>query len=532
MPYLLTPEQLILRLGELYTLPAVALEVLALADDPSVEASALRQCFERDPALTAKVLRVVNSALFGIAHPVSDLNQAIALLGLKPLKLLVLGFALPQSFATGIEAKMLRRYWRFTLTKALVAREIAERVRPSSSDDAFLAGMLADLGLLVLIQTLGEPYLRVFDRVRGAQRDLCEVERHGLGFDHIQLTVHLLSNWGFAQALIDSISSSHPDDQGFTEGKQVDNFRKLTPGEVLHFADLTALFLCEEQSELFPELLAMASRRFGMSADALNEMIGTLETRTIELADSLGLELPTEFHYMEVLAEAHRQLVDVAAEVAADLVRPGYARPAAEEDLLDEVRQMCASLSLPASAAATAPTVKVAESRPRRHARTEPRTAANHPSESAELPRTITAAIAACRKNRWALSLLLVEADSRDQVKQSTALWAKWMLELERLAENLDHPRKLCLRLTPGSLALVLLGCDRGKAAELGGSLLHAAREIANSPVRPLFTVSIGAASVPLPSPNFLAQALVDSANRCLFAAKLGGNSLKSIEIF
>src|SRR5271154_3453796 len=92
------------RAGQLYTLPAVALEVLELTQQPQVDIRALKECIENDPALTGKVLRVVNSALFGLGREVSDLNQALTLLGIKPLKMLVLGFALSEAMfarATG-----------------------------------------------------------------------------------------------------------------------------------------------------------------------------------------------------------------------------------------------------------------------------------------------------------------------------------------------------------------------------------------------------------------------------------------------
>ena len=95
----LTPEQLILEVGDLYSLPAVAMEVLALARDPALDAADLKASLERDPALAAKVLRVVNSSLFGLAHPVSSLNQAITMLGLRPLKIAIT-HTLSLSFAT------------------------------------------------------------------------------------------------------------------------------------------------------------------------------------------------------------------------------------------------------------------------------------------------------------------------------------------------------------------------------------------------------------------------------------------------
>src|SRR5262245_8466540 len=84
------------RTGGLYTMPAVAVEVLALADDPRADAAQLKACIERDPALAAKLLRVVNSSMYSPARPVVDLSQAVALLGVKAVKLLALGFTLPE----------------------------------------------------------------------------------------------------------------------------------------------------------------------------------------------------------------------------------------------------------------------------------------------------------------------------------------------------------------------------------------------------------------------------------------------------
>src|ERR1041384_1888923 len=89
------------RTRQLYSLPAVAIEVLELTDQPRVDCRQLQRCIERDPALVSKVLRVVNSSLFGLGTPVSTLNQAVALLGIKPLKLLVLGFSLSEVMFKG-----------------------------------------------------------------------------------------------------------------------------------------------------------------------------------------------------------------------------------------------------------------------------------------------------------------------------------------------------------------------------------------------------------------------------------------------
>ena len=78
-----TIDLIVSRAASLYTLPAVAVQVLQLIEQPTADVRALKECLQQDPALTAKVLRVVNSSLFGLSHSVGDLNEAVALLGLR-----------------------------------------------------------------------------------------------------------------------------------------------------------------------------------------------------------------------------------------------------------------------------------------------------------------------------------------------------------------------------------------------------------------------------------------------------------------
>ena len=159
-----TLDHLAARCGQLYSLPGVAMQVLQLTRNPQVDTRALKECIENDPAISSRILRVVNSSLFGLSREVSDLNQALALLGIKPLKLLVLGFSLPSGLFLDVEAKTLLWYWKHTLTKAVAGRELSHRLWRIPGDEAFLAGLFQDLGVLVLFQQLGQPYARFLDR--------------------------------------------------------------------------------------------------------------------------------------------------------------------------------------------------------------------------------------------------------------------------------------------------------------------------------------------------------------------------------
>ena len=202
-----TLDRLAANAEQLYSLPAVAMEVLHLTDNPQVDTRALKECIENDPALTGKILRVVNSSLFGLSREVSDLNQALTLLGTKPLKLLVLGFSLPSGLYAGIEARTLGRYWRRTLTKAVAGRELAERLWHVPGDDAFIAGLLQDVGILLLLQQLGQPYCSSSTACGARALELDALEAEAMGFTHTALSAKMLARWHLPQNLVEAVAA-------------------------------------------------------------------------------------------------------------------------------------------------------------------------------------------------------------------------------------------------------------------------------------------------------------------------------------
>ncbi|MEM6330027.1 MAG: HDOD domain-containing protein, partial [Planctomycetota bacterium] len=235
-------DKLIDRAGSLYTLPAVAMDVVRMTSDAAADTRALKEAIEGDPALTAKILRVVNSSLFGLSGEVGNLTQAIALLGAQPLKILVLGFSLPDRLLAGLTGDALRRYWATSLTRAVAARDIANgwfnatpsdlpRVQntrraasapaqppdrdpvnaPVNADDAYVAALLRDLGVLVLVQEIGEPYTAFLGKTVGSA-DRLVLERDSLGFDHVELTAQMLRQWRLPEALIAAARYVAPSD--------------------------------------------------------------------------------------------------------------------------------------------------------------------------------------------------------------------------------------------------------------------------------------------------------------------------------
>jgi HD-like signal output (HDOD) protein len=332
------------RAAHLYTLPNVAVRVLELTEQPQVDAIALRECIEKDPALTTKVLRVVNSSLFGLRRPVSNLSQALALLGTNPLKLLVLGFSLPTGLFSGIAASTLRWYWRRTLTKAVAARRLCEILGLGFADEAFVAALLQDLGMLLLIQELGAPYADLVDKARQHRCDLLALEVASLGFDHTTLTALLMADWGLPRAIIDSVAWEPGAnlEAGSSAGRSdVDRGAPLPGsqkghdcvGGVVHLAEWIARVLADGRADALDRLLDMGQRDHGLKPEQISALIASLQEEVAGLAEVLSLELSEGFDYRELLAAAHARLAEAAAEAAGTMLRA-----AASPQLAGEVR--------------------------------------------------------------------------------------------------------------------------------------------------------------------------------------------------
>ncbi len=547
------------KAGRLYTLPAVAVEVLHLTDRPDVDVEQLRRAIENDPALTSRVLRIVNSSLFGLSREVSDLKQALALLGTKPLKLLVLGFSLPDNLFIGTAGDILRRYWRRTLTKAVAAREISETLWKLPGDEAFLAGLLQDVGMLVLLQEYGEPYVRLLDAAFAKARDVGALAVQAIGFDHAHLTARLLEKWGLPRNLVEAIGAGRPPETIAELSPQA----RCLP-QILHLAELLAGLLTENRTDLLPDLLDAAERYHALRRSELSGLVGTLQAKVEQLADVLNLELGNGKDYTAVMLEAHARLSDVAADVAGDLIRPQQPDEVKDsESLLAEVQALQAAAKQAARSSSGASSQSGGKDTTLRaklwaqghtphspsasHQSIGPKTEPVTPRAPASLPAgeidpaflgELTTAAASCRQARCPLSLLLVAIDRFEDVAM-----ARGVQGVERVIEFLGAacrtsgvPGAVCRRAGDSQFALLLPANDRQAAVAAGTDLLDKMRHFGAplpGQVKPSVTVSIGIASARMPPKNFQPGDLIESAERCLHASRLsGGNALKSIEIY
>jgi diguanylate cyclase (GGDEF)-like protein len=184
------------------SLPAVALEVIDLVQRPDIGVEDLAKAIGNDPALSAKVLRTVNSSFYAQARTISTIEQAIVILGLNSVRTLALGFALVDTMRRSEGAGFdYAGFWERSLLSAVTARTLAGQVMPARREEAFLSGLLHQLGVLALNEVLGERYQAILAASGDSPTELLRAEDEQLQLTHTGVGEALATSWNLPPTL-------------------------------------------------------------------------------------------------------------------------------------------------------------------------------------------------------------------------------------------------------------------------------------------------------------------------------------------
>lgn len=204
-------KRLIGRIEQLPTLPTVATQIIAIIDDPKSSARELIYVISRDPSFTGDILKRVNSAFFGLPRKISDIGQAVTLLGSTFVKTTALGVAIFDLFGNSSKKDDPHRedFWKHSFAVGTLARQIAQEQPDINAETAFAGGLLHDIGHLVL-----ECYDPVDLKLAFAIADVDEVslpeaEHRAMGTTHADLGAELLTLWHFPSELVEPIRFHH-----------------------------------------------------------------------------------------------------------------------------------------------------------------------------------------------------------------------------------------------------------------------------------------------------------------------------------
>ncbi len=258
-------------LGKLPPFRAVACELMRRVRQDEVSMREIAELIRADAALSADVLRLANSPLFGLSRQVRSILHALALLGAERIRGLALTAALEAMFSEAGHAPAMRLCWRHNLACALLAENLAAAA-VMEPDAAYTAGILHDIGRLALLAVRPSAYAALLETASGEERDPLAMERAAFGVDHCEAGAWLVRSWQFP-AEFESIAGHHHD--------PAPEDRFDVP-ELVHVACLTADMVgfqvagprVEWDLERIHALLpATARRRFQPERTALREQL-------------------------------------------------------------------------------------------------------------------------------------------------------------------------------------------------------------------------------------------------------------------
>jgi putative nucleotidyltransferase with HDIG domain len=206
-------EALLNRIEDLPPLPAVAARVMGMADDDRTSAMDLAQVLSTDQALTAKLIRISNSAYYGFARRVSTVREAVVMLGFKQVKQVAVGASLINTFrgskGGANEPFNLDLFWGHSIAVAVAGEALAKKTRTARPEDAFTAGILHDIGRLVMRQTMPAEFAEAVQVATSTGPPLAETELQTTGYSHDDVGRALGERWKFPAHLVDAVRCHH-----------------------------------------------------------------------------------------------------------------------------------------------------------------------------------------------------------------------------------------------------------------------------------------------------------------------------------
>lgn len=294
-------------LDSLPSMPAAAVRIVGLCDDPNVELNGLADAVALDPALSARILRIANSAAYSRGNEVTSLDRAMMLMGLKLVKLTALGFVVSSTLSDELDGDddVSSQVWRQCLVKAVACRELAQLARLRATPEAFLAGLFDGMGQLLGMVTRGEQYGALLRETPFPDAD---AERMVLGLGTNELVRVALRGWGVPglyPTVLEAADSADPD------------FDQSEVGQLaacLVLARQATSLLLGHPAEY--ERATAASKSLGLDELAVDAIAVDLGGHVRTLADTMGVDLGASVDFQALLAEARNQIIQASMQLA------------------------------------------------------------------------------------------------------------------------------------------------------------------------------------------------------------------------
>lgn len=276
-------NDLVCRADELASLPEVVMRAVDMINDPESSAADIGEVMGEDPALTARLLKIVNSPFYGFPSRIDTISRAITVIGTLELLDLILATSVIKAFR-GIPTELVNMdtFWEHSLYSGIVSKVMAARHRAPNRERFFIAGLLHDIGSLVIYRHLPEQAAAILQQAREEVVPLHQLEREILGYDHGLVGAELMRLWRLPEALISSACWHHSPMEADTDQLEV---------AIVHLADViaSAVYSPASETERVPPMDERAWELVGLPADIVDSLVQEADK---QFADARAAILP------------------------------------------------------------------------------------------------------------------------------------------------------------------------------------------------------------------------------------------------
>ncbi len=265
-------DQIVNSLGELPASPAVINLVLGMTSDFNTDIKGLSKALSADQTLTAKILKLSNSSFYSRAQGVATLEEAVMILGFFTLRSLVIATATHGLFGNDRPDSPEHKLWEHSLATGMASRVIAQEINRAKVEEAFISGLMHDIGKLIFLQKMPEAYNEIIEKVENGRITFKDAETESFGFTHAALGSILMIKWSFPQELIDAVADHHKPEK-FTA---ISGCSTLAP--IINLADAMAKSIGVDFGQKAPESLSEleSAKQLGLDGTAIETILNEL----------------------------------------------------------------------------------------------------------------------------------------------------------------------------------------------------------------------------------------------------------------
>lgn len=351
----LSIEDLLVNPDAIPSPPILVMNIIRLADSPDVSIAKLSKLVEQDAPLAATFVRMANSSLFSPSREITSVQRSLVVVGLRSVRILALSTSMQSLLPMTVGGAECAAARRRSLVNAIASKTFLDPFDRDLADQAFLAGLLGNVGLLALAIVAPDAYATLFEAAKEASIDpasgeeiidpwpTAKLQTEILGFTTDELTARLTESWGLPQYISDAIRYRSPESERPAEMDKSTSL--LMTGMELGMA-AEAIICGNHAAEALFELLPTAQKMLDLEPEQVSETLIAIEPLIAETAGLLSFELPSGVNHAELLAEAMTKMQAMSLDAASALNRETQVvEQLSERNRMLETENRCDSLT-------------------------------------------------------------------------------------------------------------------------------------------------------------------------------------------